>query len=124
MGGLPLETETGGVVIMPGGAGLFLNTRVIKHPNSELYVTVEYENPQGGAPLTNDMLFTPEVKELHFSVPVFQKGLKSYTDYVITVRVWKKKGSDRPIDILVQKVRSYVDTTGPSSLMFDKLKQK
>jgi hypothetical protein len=119
-----LETETGGVVILPGGAGLFLNTRVIKHPITELYVTVEYENPQGGAPLTNDMPFTPETKGLHFSVPSFQTGLKSYADYVITVRIWEKKGSGKPIDTLVQKVRSYVDTTGPSPLLFDKLKQK
>jgi hypothetical protein len=119
-----LETKSGGVVILSGGAGLFLQTRVIKHPISELYVTVEYENPQGGTALKNDMRFTPETKGLYFSAPSFQAGLKGYADYVITVRIWDTKDSEKPIDTLVQKVRSYVDTTGPSPMMFDKLKQK
>jgi hypothetical protein len=119
-----LETKTGGVAVLSGGAGLFLHARVIKHPVTELYVTVDYENPTGGVRLTNDMQFKPEAKELHFSVPSFQTGLRSYIDYEIIVRIRERKGAEKPIDTLVQKVRSYVDTTGPSPLMFDKLKQK
>jgi hypothetical protein len=70
------------------------------------------------------MQFKPEAKELHFSVPSFQAGLRSYVDYEITVRIWERKGAEKPIDRLVQKVRSYVDTTGPSPLMFPNLKKK
>ena len=75
-----LETKTGGVVVLSAGAGLFLETRVIKHPANELYITVEYENPLGGISLTNDMPFKPEAEELHFSVPAFQPGLRCYAD--------------------------------------------
>ena len=118
-----LQVETGGVVVMEQGAGLFLKTRVIKKPAYEYYITVEYENPVG-APLLNDAPFKTGATNLNFSVPSVQSGLKSYADYKIVVRIWEKKDSEKPIDVLTQTVRSYVDTTGPKPLIFDKLKQK
>lgn len=117
-----LQVEAGGVVVMDEGAGLFLKARVIKHPDHELYITVEYENP-GSASLLNDASFKVDATNLNFSVPTVQSGLRSYADYAITVKIWEKKGDPKPVDTLVQKVRSYVDTTGPKPLVFDKLKQ-
>lgn len=117
-----LETKTGGVVVLPKGAGLFLKTRVLKQPARELYITVEYENPQGGTPLMSEAAFRTGVSGLNFSVPGVQAGLKSYADYTITVRIWEAKGAAIPLDTLVQKVRSYVDTTGTEPVIFDKLK--
>lgn len=118
-----LQVETGGVVVLENGAGLFLNTRVLKHPENELYITVEYEDP-AGTPLFNDAPFYTDAKYLNFSVPNVQSGLKSYSDYQITIRIWEMKGSEKPLDTLIQKVRSYVDTTGSTPLVFNKLKQK
>ena len=112
-----LETKSGGVLVLPDGAGLFLFARVIKRPASELYITVEYENPQGGAPLPNDMRFETKAQEFGFSAPSLQPGLRRYATYTITVKIWEKKGAAQPIDTLVQKVRSYVDTTGPAPLL-------
>lgn len=116
-----LETRTGGVVVLQKGAGLFLKTRVLKQPEHELYITVEYENPLGGAPLMSEAAFRAGVTGLNFSVPDIQAGLKSYADYTITVRIWASKGAAMPMDTLVQKVRSYVDTTGTEPVIFDKL---
>lgn len=117
-----LETKSGGVLVLPDGAGLFLFARVIKRPASELYITVEYENPQGGAPLTNDMRFETKAQEFGFSAPSLQPGLRRYATYTITVKIWEKKGGAQPIDTLVQKVRSYVDTTGPSPVRMKQLR--
>jgi len=42
-----LQAETGSVVVLENGAGLSLNTRALKYPENELYITVEYEDPAG-----------------------------------------------------------------------------
>ncbi len=119
-----LETLHGGVVVMPEGAGFYLFTRVIKKPENELYVTVEYENPLGGKPFVNDMAFVPTAEALHFSAPEFIRGLKSYGDYKIVVRVFESRSATEPIDTLKQSIRSYVDTRGEKPKLFKRLKQK
>ena len=45
-----------------------------------------------------------------------------YATYTITVKIWEEKGAAQPIDTLVQKVRSYVDTTGPSPVRMKQLR--
>jgi hypothetical protein len=119
-----LETLHGGVVVMPEGAGYYLFTRVIKKPEKELYVTVEYEDPMGGKPFVNDMAFVPTAEELHFSAPEFIRGLKGYGDYEVVVRVFESKSATQPIDTLRQTIRSYIDTRGAKPKMFKRLKEK
>jgi hypothetical protein len=119
-----LETKHGGIVVVGDKAGYYLFTKVIRNPEKELYVTVEYENPRGGTPLTNDMPFKPDAEALHFSAPDFIQGLKSYGTYEITVRIFDSKESTTPIDTLTQKVRSYVDTQGAKTKLLKRLKQK
>lgn len=105
-----LETLHGGIVVIGNAAGFYLNTKVIKKPAKELYVVVEYENPNGGKPFVNDMRFKPTNEELHFSSPDFVRGLKRYSNYTITVRIFESKGAAKPLDTLKQTIRCYVDT--------------
>ena len=119
-----LETLHGGIVLIDDQAGYYLFTRVVKHPKRELYIKVEYQDPAGGKPLVNDMPFMPTAEELHFSAPHGVKGLKSYGDYQIVVKVFASKDSKEPLDILKQTVRSYVDTRGPKPQLFTGMKEK
>ena len=41
------------------------------------------------------------------------KGLQISRDYRITVEIFRQKGDAQALDVLVQSVRSYLDTTGP-----------
>ena len=108
---------------MSKGAGLFLTVKVIEPPSKDLYLTVEYENP-GGSPLRNDGPFAKDAEGFTLSVPTYQSGLRAYQDYTIKVRVWNSKGDREPIDTLTQKVRCYVDTTGPSIRVLDSMKTR
>jgi hypothetical protein len=118
------ETLHGGILVVGDDAGYYLFTKVIKKPVRDLYIVVEYENPSGGKPFTNDMDFKTTAEELHFSSPEFVKGLKSYSDYDVTVRVFESRVTNVPIDMLKQTIRCYVDTRGPRVKMFKRLKEK
>jgi hypothetical protein len=117
-----LETLHGGLFVIGDAVGFYLYTRVREAPAVPLYITVEYPDPMGGKPVTNDMDFLPVATELEFNSPDAVKGIKLYSDYQIIVRVFDKKGSDVPIDTLVQTVRAYVDTTGSHPRVFKKIR--
>jgi hypothetical protein len=119
-----LETMHGGIVLIEDVAGFYLFAKVIKHPERELYLRIEYEDPSGREPLVNDMRFMPDADELHFSAPHGVRGLKSYGDYQIVVKVFDSKDAREPLDTLKQTVRSYVDTRGEKPKLFKRLKEK
>ena len=119
-----LQTVHGGIVVLGSDAAFYLLTKVIKKPDKKLYVRVDYENPDGGSPLQNDMLFEPSMEWLRFSAPHFVKGLRSNSDYVITVRIFPSREAREPIDTLRQTIRSYVDTRGPKAQFYKRLKVK
>ena len=52
------------------------------------------------------------------------KGLQIYHDYRITVKVYQHKGDAEPRDVLVQSVRSYVDTRGTGKKLMNGIKQQ
>ena len=118
-----LETLQGGVAVFPKGSGLFLKTKVIKSPPHDLYITVDYKGA-GMAPLSNDMVFRKDARQLGFSVPAYQTDLKRRRTYTVTVKIWNAKGDREPVDTLVQKIRSYVDTTDAGPRVSDRLKQE
>jgi len=107
-----LQTTRGGVAVIGQQAGLFLTVKTNEHPKNALYIKVKYEDPRGGPPAWNDMDFSPNASGFNFSSPSFVQGLKIYSDYEIEVSVFEHSGDLKPIDILRQKVRSYVDTRG------------
>jgi len=116
-----LQTIHGGIVVMGSDAAFYLFTKVIKKPDKKLYIRVDYENPDGGSPLQNDMWFEPSLEGMRFSAPHFVKGLRSYADYVITVRIFTSREAREPIDTLRQTIRSYVDTRGPKAQFYKRL---
>jgi hypothetical protein len=119
-----LQTIHGGIAVIGADAGFYLLTKVIKKPDKTLYIRIEYENPAGGSPLQNDMTFEPSAKRLLFSAPRFVKGLRSYSDYAITVKIFPSREAEEPIDTLRQTIRSYVDTRGQKAQLYNRLKQK
>lgn len=107
-----LKVNTGGVVIIRAGAGLFLNVAVKEKPTKDLYLVIEYENPQDpNAPLVNDQVFFKNAEKFVFSSPSTIRGLKSFGDYKITVKIYDSKQKKELLDTLTQKVRSYANTT-------------
>jgi hypothetical protein len=116
-----LQTTQGGVVVLGQKAGFFLTVKTNEHPKSALYIRVEYEDPRGGIPAWNDMEFSPNAGGFNFSSPGFVEGLKIYSDYEIKVSIFERSGDPKPIDVLRQKVRSYVDTRGTELKVFSKL---
>ena len=109
-----LETVDGGVVVVDAGAGLFLDVVMAERPTQPLHMKINFENPGGGV-ISDETVLTPDMHDtyLSLSVPRVQSGLKSYKDYTITIQLRNSKEDSRPVDTLTQKVRSYVDTTGP-----------
>lgn len=119
-----LETVDGGIAITGEKAGFYLFTKVIKKPVKELYVVAEYENPSGGGPLRNKGLFKPTAEELRFGSPDFVKGLRIYSNYTITIKIFESRALGKPIDVLKQTIRSYVDTRGSKVLVHKELKEQ
>jgi hypothetical protein len=117
-----LETVNGGLIVIGKAVGFYLNTKVREKPATPLYITIEYPNPSGGPPATNDMDFLPTATDLQFSSPGAVRGIKMYADYQIVVRIFDHKGSDLPIDTLIQTIRAYIDTTGSQPRVFGKIR--
>lgn len=109
-----VETIQGGVAVLEEGAGFYLMIRPLEPIRKTLYATVEYPNPADPAhPLINDAEMSPNFREYRLSSPEFIHGLEANTDYKVTVRIYENAMSRQPIDLLVQPIRSNVDTTGP-----------
>ncbi len=116
-----LQVIAGGVVLIDNGAGLFLRVRWIGEPIKNTYFKIEYPNPKDPSqPLVNDFFNETGLTEYNFSSPDVIGGLVGYRDYFITVYVYENKESKEPMDVLKQKVRSYVDTRG-EVLIFKKV---
>jgi hypothetical protein len=119
-----LQTIHGGVAVLDGDAGFYLLTKVINKPDKTLYIRVQFQNPAGRSPLQNDMAFEPSAERLLFSAPRFVKGLRSYSNYAIIVKIYASREAPEPIDTLRQTIRSYVDTRGQRAQLYNRLKQK
>ncbi len=118
------KADEAGIIILENGAGFYLRARRIGGPARPLYIQVEYENPlDKAAPFVNDMEFPAEETHAVFSSPEFVWGLRIYADYEIKVSFYaSKEDLSKPLDVLVQKIRCYVDTTTRDIQVFDGLK--
>lgn len=113
-----LRVDEGGVLLTEAGAKLFVRVRGIEPPEGEMFLKAEFPNPSGGRPSFVELDFKKETTYI-FTSPETVRGLKGKDDYIITVGVYLKKDTGRPVDSVVQKVRSYVDTQGKEVLIFD-----
>jgi hypothetical protein len=118
------ETTEGGVVVIGNKAGFYLYVKMREQPPTPLYVRIEYENPEGGSPASNDTDIAPGHEGFGFSSPHFVKGLKIYSDYKIVVKAFSSRDAREPIDVLRQTVRSYVDSRGEELKVFRRLKRQ
>ena len=116
------ETLHGGVVVIGNVAGFYLFVKVREAPPSPLYVQIEYQDPLGGPSITNDMEFLPTMQELRFSSPSAVRGLRVGAEYKITVKVFEQRHATETLDVLVQTVRSYVDTAGAEPKVSNRIK--
>lgn len=118
-----LQVQEGGVAVVPKGTALFMTVVPAKPVVQPLYMTIDYEDPSAGT-LRNTATLTPKLAGYTFSAPRSQPGLRPYRDYTVTVKLWKSKGDARPVDTLTQKIRSYVDTTGPQPQILSRLQPR
>lgn len=116
-----LRVTDGGVVILAAGAGLYVRTEVIKKPEQELFVTIDYEDPLRGK-ISHTMSFPPTARILEFSAPRFQKGLVPYQKYRAVIKIWPNKDASSPIETIIQDIRSYVDTRGSTPKVVSRLR--
>lgn len=113
-----MAVDEGGVLLTQSGAKLFVRVRTIIPPEGEMFFKAEFPNPSGGRPSFVELDFKKDGTFM-FTSPETVRGLKGKDDYIITVGVYLKKDTSRPVDSVVQKVRSYVDTQGGEILIFD-----
>lgn len=118
-----LQTVEGGFAVIKGSAAYVLRVAVRKLPPTPCYIRVEYTDPLNKTkPFVNDMVFKPEAREFVFSSPGVVPGLQMYQTYSVRVVVLPDKASTTPIDVLVQPIRSYVDTTTDKVRVFGGLR--
>ena len=122
--GIYIKTNMGGFQIVQGFAGYKLFIDVIKHPEQRLYSRTIVENPiDPSSPFIYDYHLdptTPNTTLTHGPV----KGLKIHHDYKITYILFEDEAREKEVDRIEQKIRSYIDTTGPKLLVYENLESK
>jgi len=100
-----------GFMLIDNGAAYYLDADVRKAPAGTNYVRIEFENPKDKRrPFVSDMELTADTNRVRFTSEQVV-GIRNYKNYSITVKVFRKKDDEKPIDTLVQPLRAYVDTT-------------
>lgn len=117
-----LAVDDGGVLLTEAGAKLFVRVRSIEPPEGEMFLKAEFADPSGR--VTFAELEFKKDGTFMFTSPEAVRGLKGKNDYIITVGVYLKKDPGRPVDSVVQKVRSYVDTQKNDTQIFDGIFKK
>ena len=117
-----LEVVAGGVILIKRGAAFFLKVKVIKKPQVGLYFKIEYPNPiDPSNSWVNDAVYDPSGDIYIFSSPDVVPGLAGYGDYLLKISVYESRESEVPLEVIKQKVRSYVDTRTNQILIFKKV---
>jgi hypothetical protein len=108
-----LITHSAGLRLTVNGAACYIDVDVLKDIPQGYYIKVEYPNPANPqAPYFGGIVFNAGNKGFSFSSPNGMKGLEIGKEYNIKVTVLKTKDSVGAVDVLEQKFRSYLDTTG------------
>jgi hypothetical protein len=118
------KTTLGAFQIIQGFAGYKWFIEVIKHPEKRIYTRTIIENPQDPKkPFVYEHFIDPTTPSTTLTHgPAI--GLKIYQDYTVEFIAYSDAKRKKEIDRLTQKIRSYVDTTGPELQLFSGLKTK
>jgi hypothetical protein len=103
-----LSTKDAGVLQIGSRAGFYWTLVAKKKLPSSVYVKVTYQNPNGGDPLINDVVLTPNTEGARLSSPDFVNGLKGAETYTFKLQVFESKESVTPIDELSQNIFSLI----------------
>ncbi len=107
-----LSADSAGLRVTQNGASIYIDVRVLKEIPKGSYIKVEFPNPGNpSAPYVNGIDYKSGDKGYKFTSPSEVAGLKIGKDYKIKISVLKTKDSTKPVDVLVQAFRSYLDTT-------------
>lgn len=112
-----MKTLEGGFLVLPTAAAYRLEVEVSAKLSTPYFMQAVFENPADpDKPFVEETVISKPQKILTLTHgPV--KGLRISGDYRITVKIFPRKGAAEPIDVLEQKVRSYVDSTGAAIKM-------
>lgn len=119
-----MKVLEGSFLVLPTVAAYRLQIEVSPKLSTPYFMQALFENPlDRSKPFTEETVVSPPdtiVTLTHGPV----KGLRISGDYRITVKIFRNKGDAEPIDVLEQKVRSYVDTTGAAIKMKGGMKSR
>ncbi|MEO6079597.1 MAG: hypothetical protein ABIQ86_07450 [Steroidobacteraceae bacterium] len=116
------KTTLGAFQLIQGFAAYKWFIEVIQHPEKRIYTRCIIENPQDPKrPFVYDGFIDPTTPSTGITHgPAL--GLKIYSDYTLEFIAYEDEARTKEIDKLTQKLRSYVDTTGPSLKLFKGMK--
>ncbi len=112
-----MKVLDGGFLVIPNAAAYRLYIEMSPSLETPYFMQAVLENPADRTkPFVEEAVISKRQENLTVAHgPI--KGLRISGDYRIVVKIFRRQGEAEPIDTLVQKVRSYVDTTGPALKM-------
>jgi hypothetical protein len=103
-----------GFLVLPTAAAYRVEIEVSSDLSTPYFMQALFENPVDGRKPFAEQTVVAEAQKVFTLTHGPVKGLRISGDYRITVKIFRHKGDAEPIDVLEQKVRSYVDSTGPA----------
>jgi hypothetical protein len=112
-----MKVLEGGFLVLPTAAAYRLEIEVSPKLSTPYFMQALFENPlDRSKPFTEETVVSQPDRNVTLTHgPV--KGLRISGDYRITVKIFRHKGDAEPMDVLEQKVRSYVDSKGSAIKM-------
>jgi hypothetical protein len=119
-----MKVVQGGFLVLPTAAAYRLEIEISSDLSTPYFMQALFENPADRSkPFVEESTIAKPQKILTLTHgPV--KGLHIVGDYRITVKIFRRKGDTEPLDILEQKIRSYLDSTGPAIKMKGGMKSR
>lgn len=120
-----LKTHSGGFGVRDENneAVYVLNVDIIKPYDRTMYVKAEFQNP-----LNLDHPFVEQTE-----IPAGQsdlrlvygpvKGLKIHRSYWVRILIYELVDKDKPVEVFLQHIKSYIDNTGPELILKSGLKR-
>ncbi len=119
-----VKTVDGGFLFNPAGAAYRVEIEMSPNLATPYFMQAILENPQDRKkPFIYERVISASGKQFTLAHgPV--RGLRIYRDYRVEVKIFRVKGDAEPVDVLEQKVRSYVDTRGAEIKVMGGMKEQ